>query len=152
MRIWIKNFSAIARLLVDLTCKGAPFIWQEEHEQAMKSLKSAIVHSSALISINYSTDHAVYLSVDLSVCGVGWVLAQDCSDGRHRPLRFGSISWNEHKSHYSQAKLELYGLFRALRASRLYLIRVRNLIIEVDTSYIRGMLSNPNIQLNAAVN
>jgi len=118
----------------------------------MKSLKSAIVHSSALISIDYSTDHAIYLSVDSSVCSVGWVLAQDCSDGRRHPLRFSSILWNERKSHYSQAKLELYGLFCALRTSRLYLIGVRNLIVEVNTSYIRGMLSNPNIQLNAAVN
>jgi len=152
MRIWIKNFSAIARPLVDLTRKGVPFVWQEEHEQAMKSLKSTIVHSSALISIDYSTDRTVYLSVDSSVRGIGWILVQDCSDGRRCPLRFGSISWNECKSHYSQAKLELYGLFCALRASRLYLIRVRNLIVEVDASYIRGMLSNPDVQPNAAVN
>jgi len=152
MCIWIKNFSAIARPLVDLTHKGVPFVWQEEHEQAMQSLKSAIVHSSALISIDYSTDHAVYLSVDSSVRGVGWILAQDCSDGRRRPSRFGSIAWNERESCYSQAKLELYGLFRALHATRLYLIGARNLIVEVDASYIRGMLSNPNIQPNAAVN
>ena len=77
---------------------------------------------------------------------------QDCSDGRRHPSHFGSISWNEHESHYSQAKLKLYGLFCALRASRLYLIGVRNLIVEVDASYIRGMLSNPDIQPNAAVN
>jgi len=152
MRIWIKNFSAIAWPLVDLTCKGAPFVWQEEHEQAMKSLKSAIVHSSALISIDYSTDRAIYLSVDLSVHGVGWILAQDCSDGRRCPLCFSSISWNECESRYSQAKLELYGLFRALCASRLYLIGVCNLIVEVDASYIRGMLSNPDVQPNTAVN
>jgi len=152
MHIWIKNFSAIAQPLVDLTRKGAPFVWQEEHEQAMKSLKSAIVYSSALISIDYSTDRTIYLSVDSSVRGVGWILAQDCSDRCHRPLRFGSISWNERESRYSQAKLELYGLFRALRASRLYLIGVRNLIVEVDASYIRGMLSNPDVQPNAAVN
>jgi len=152
MRIWIKNFSTIAWPLVDLTRKGAPFVWQEEHEQAMQSLKSAIVHSSALISIDYSTDHAVYLSVDSSVRGVGWILVQDCSDGHRRPLRFGSIAWNEHKSRYSQAKLELYGLFCALHATCLYLIGARNLIVEVDASYIRGMLSNPDIQPNAAIN
>ena len=32
MRIWIKNYSSIARPLVNLTRKGAPFVWQEEHE------------------------------------------------------------------------------------------------------------------------
>jgi len=47
----------------------------------MESLKTTIIKSRALISIDYSTDRAVYLSVDLSVRGVGWILVQDCSDG-----------------------------------------------------------------------
>jgi len=116
MRIWIKNYSAIACPLVNLTCKDTPFMWHPEHEQAMQSLKSAIIQSSALISIDYTTDRAVYLSVDSSMRGVGWILAQDCPDGRRCPSRFGLISWNKRKSRYSQAKVELYGLFRALRA------------------------------------
>ena len=152
MRIWIKGYSAIARPLVDLTRKGAPFAWQEEHQQAMQRLKDVIIHSPALVSIDYQTDRVVYLSVDSSVRGVGWILAQDCADGRRRPSRFGSISWNERESRYSQAKLELYGLFRALRATRLYLVGVRNLVVEVDASYIKGMLSNPDIQPNATIN
>ena len=152
MRIWIKNYSAIARPLVDLTHKGTPFVWESPHEQAMQSLKNAIIKSSTLISIDYLTDHAVYLSVDSSIHGVGWILAQDCSDGHHCPLHFGSISWNECKSCYSQAKLELYGLFCALRATCLYLISAPNLVIEVDASYIKDMLHNPNIQPNAAIN
>jgi len=152
MHIWIKNYSAIARPLVNLTCKDTPFVWHPEHEQAMQSLKSAIIQSSTLISIDYTTDCTVYLSVNSSVRGVGWILAQDCPDGRRRPSRFGSISWNERKSRYSQVKVELYGLFCALRAMRLHLIGVRNLVVEVDASYIKGMLSNPNIQPNAAIN
>jgi len=118
----------------------------------MQSLKSAIVQSSALISINYTTDRTVYLSVDSSVCSVGWILTQDCPDGRHRPSRFGSISWNKCKLRYSQAKVELYGLFHALCTTRLHLIGVRNLVVEVNASYIKGMLSNPNIQPNTAIN
>ena len=152
MRIWIKNYLAIARPLVDLTRKGTPFSWQEQHAQAMQSLKNAIVHSSALISIDYISDRPIYLSVDSSIRGVGWILAQDCSDGHRRPSRFSSISWNERESRYSQAKLELYSLFRALRAARLYLIGVHKLIVEVNASYIKGMLSNPDVQPNAAIN
>jgi len=152
MRIWIKNYSSIARPLVNLTHKGAPFTWQEEHKQAMQTLKNAIVQSPALISIDYTTDHAIYLSVDSSVCGVGWILMQDCSNKHHRPLHFGSISWNEHESHYSQAKLELYGLFCTLRVTCLYLVSICNLIVKVDASYIKSMLSNPDIQPNTAIN
>jgi len=152
MRIWIKDYSLIACPLINLTCKGTPFEWQEEHEQAMQALKTAIVQSSALISIDYSTDCTVYLSVNSSIRGVGWILAQDCSNGRRCPLRFGSISWNKCKSCYSQAKLELYGLFRTLHAMRLYIVGVCNLVVEVDASYIKGMLRNPDIQLNASIN
>jgi hypothetical protein len=111
MRIWICNYSAIARPLVDLTRKGTLFTWQDKHESAMQALKDAITTSPALISIDYTSDLAVYLSIDSSWRGVGWILTQDCADGRHRPARFGSIAWNERETRYSQAKLELYGLF-----------------------------------------
>jgi len=77
----------------------------------MQALKDAITTSPALISIDYSSDLAVYLSIDLSWRGVGWIIAQDCADGHCRPAHFGSIAWNECKTCYSQAKLELYGLF-----------------------------------------
>jgi hypothetical protein len=51
----------------------------------------------------------------------------------------------EHKSWYSQAKLELYSLFHALHAYRIHIIRVKNLIVEVDAKYLKGMLNNPDI-------
>jgi hypothetical protein len=73
-------------------------------------------------------------------------------DKRQYLSRFGSIAWTEHESQYSQAKLELYGLFRALCAYRIYIIRVKNLVIEVDTKYLKGMLNNPDIQPNATIN
>jgi hypothetical protein len=74
------------------------------------------------------------------------------ADGKRYPNRFGSISWNERESRYSQSKLELYGLFRALRAYRIFIIGVRNLTVEVDAKYIKGMLNNPDIQPNATIN
>jgi hypothetical protein len=81
MHIWIKGYSAIARPLIDLTRKDTTFEWQDQHEQAMQTLKDAIIQSPALVSIDYSTDHAVYLSVNSSVHSIGWILAQDCPDG-----------------------------------------------------------------------
>lgn len=59
---------------------------------------------------------------------------------------------NEREARYSQPKLELYGLFRALRAYRLYLIGARNLRVEVDAKYIKGMLNEPDLQPNATIN
>jgi len=111
MCIWIRNYSALARPLVDLTHKGTTFVWHEEHESTMQALKDAIITSPALISIDYNSDRPMFLSIDSSWRGVGWILTQECADGRCHPARFGSISWNERKTRYLQAKVELYGLF-----------------------------------------
>ena len=152
MCVWIRNYSSIACPLVNLTRKGWAFLWAEEHVQAMQALKDAITTSSALITIDYTSDCKVYLAVDSSFHGVGWILSQDCADGKHRPAQFGSISWNEREARYSQAKIELYGLFQALRALCLHLIGVQNLVVEMDAQFIKGMLTNPDIQPNAAIN
>jgi hypothetical protein len=59
---------------------------------------------------------------------------------------------NDRESKYSQSKPEIYGLYRALRALCLYLIGVRDLVVEVDARYIKGMLSNPDISPSASIN
>jgi hypothetical protein len=152
MHIWIKNYSAIARPLVNLMHKDKTFVWEEPHANAMQQLKNTIITSPALISIDYTTDRPVFLAVDSSFRGIGWILSQECSDSKQRPSCFGSISWNERESNYSQPKIELYGLFCALRALCLHLVGVRNLIVEMDTVFIRGMLNNPDIQPNTVTN
>jgi hypothetical protein len=116
MHIWIKNYSAIAWPLVDLTRKEAEFIWTAQHNQAMQTLKAEIINLQALIPINYMSSHPVYLAIDSSWHAVGWILSQQCEDGQCQPSHFGSISWNDRESQYSQPKIELYGLFQALRA------------------------------------
>jgi len=102
MRIWIKDFSAIALPLVNLTRKNINFIWQNEHDEAMKKLKDAITTSSTLAPIDYVSSRAVYLSVDSSFHTVGWILSQDGQDGQRHPSRFSSIAWNECESCYNQ--------------------------------------------------
>ena len=62
-----------------------------------------------------------------------------------------TITLNNRESHFSQPKLELYGLFQSLRALKLYLIGVRNLV-DVDARYIKGMLANPDLSPSASIN
>ena len=59
---------------------------------------------------------------------------------------------NDREARFSQAKFEIYGLYRVLRAYKLYLIGCRNLVVEVDAQYIKGMLSNPDISPSASIN
>ena len=92
------------------------------------------------------------LSVDSSTEAAGMILSQLDDNGRKRPARYGSVPMSERESRYSQPKLELFGLYRALRHWRLYIIGVKNLQVEVDAKFIKGMLNEPDLQPNAAVN
>jgi len=118
----------------------------------MDTLKSAVVMSPAICPLDYSSINKVILAVDSSHIVAGYILSQMDNNRKRRPARFSSIMWNEHKSRYSQAKLELYGLFRALKVVKVWIIGVKNFTVEVDAQYIKGMLINPDIQPNALMN
>lgn len=152
VRIWIKNYSELARPISELWRKDIEFIWDERRQKAFETLKQAVASAPALRAIDYTSELPVVLSVDTSFKAIGFILSQKDEQGRKRPARYGSIPLNERESRYSQPKLELYGLFRALRAYRLYLIGVKKLVVEVDASYIKGMLNEPDLQPNASMN
>ena len=152
LRIFIRNFASIARPLVNLTRKGVPFEWGDAQRAAMTRLKDEIIRSPALRRLDYESDRAVVLAVDTSVIAVGYILSQEGEDDKRYPNRFGSIGLTTVESRYSQAKLELYGLFRALRAVRVFIFGVVNLVVEMDAKYVKGMINNPDLQPNATIN
>jgi hypothetical protein len=153
MHVFIRNFAHTARPLVILTQKDTVFIWLDiPHQEAMDALKQAFAECEALRPIRYGVGRLVILAVDSSVIACGYVLYQIGEDGRRYPARFGSIPWSKCESNYSQPKLELYGLFRALHNVRIHIIGVENLRVEVDCSSIKGMLNNPDLQPNATIN
>jgi hypothetical protein len=90
--------------------------------------------------------------VDTSLIAVDFILSQEGKDGKHYPNRFCSIGLTSVKSPYSQAKLELYGLFRALHSVRVFIFGVTNLVIELDAKYVKGLINNPDLQPNATIN
>ena len=153
-RLFIQNFARRAHHLVKLTRKDAEWEFGQDQLDAMDDLKQALLSSSALRPIDYNSDAPIILSVNTSYIAVGYILSQaNLKNPRIRyHSRFGSITLNERESRFSQAKLELYGLYRALRTLKLYLIGIRNLTVEVDAKYIKGMLSHPDIAPSASIN
>ena len=119
---------------------------------SMEKLKLLAQNCPAIRAIDYDSDKEVTLAVDASWMAVGFILSQQGHDGKRYPSRYGSITWNETEQKYSQAKLELYGLFRALKAVKMYIIGVKNFVVEVDAKYIKGMINNPDIQPSATIN
>jgi hypothetical protein len=153
VQIFIKDFTKHTHPLVNLTRKDITFHFGAEEIAAMENIKELVTCSPALCPLNYAAHYwPIILTVDSSIIAVGYVLMQVRDDKRWYLSQFGSIAWTECKSRYSQAKLELYGLFRTLCAYCIYIIGVKNLIIEVDAKYIKGMLNNPDIQPNATIN
>ena len=154
MCIFIRNYSAIVCPLTHLTRKGINFEFGPKEIEAQERLKHAIVTSPAIRSLDYESDVMVYLSVDTSYIAIGYIIAQTDPDNLkiHHPSCFGSMLLNPREAKYSQPKLELYGLFRSLRAACLWIIRVRNLVVKIDAKYIKGMLNNPDIQPNVTIN
>ncbi len=92
------------------------------------------------------------LGVDSSEIACGFVLQQLDSKGQCRIARFGSIAWSNVELHYSQAKIKLRGLWRALHFTQIYLVGLEHFIVEMDAKYIRGMINHPNVHPNASVN
>lgn len=152
IRIFIQNFAAHARPLVQLTRKDVKFEFTEEHLMAMEKLKMLAQNSTAIKAIDYDSTREVVLAVDSSWMAVGFILSQKGEDGKRYPSRYGSITWNETEQRYSQAKLELYGLFRALKSVKMYIVGLKNFVVEVDAKYIKGMINNPDIQPSATIN
>jgi hypothetical protein len=152
VRIWIKDFSAVTRPLSELYHKDEEFEWTEEREKAFEQLKQIVSSAPALRPIDYTSDNPIILSVDTSNVAVGFILSQLDENGRRRPARYGSLPIGKTESQYSQAKLELYGLYRALRHWKLYIIGAKKLHVEVDAQYLMGMLRGADIQPTAVMN
>jgi hypothetical protein len=152
LRIFIKNYTLIARPLIQLTRKDVPFEIGPDQLQAIENLKQEIIHSPAIRPLDYETDRPVILAVDSCMNGVGYILLQIGPDKKRYPSRFGSITFHDHISRYSQAKLELYGLFRALKQTQLYTIGVKKLVVEMDAKFVKGMINNPTLHPNDAIN
>jgi hypothetical protein len=119
-----------------------------------EDLKTALLESPALRSINYTSSTPIILAVDTSYIAVGFHLCQcDVTTlSCHYYNQFCSIMLNDRESKYSQPKLKIYDLYRVLHALCLYLIGVWNLVVEVDARYIKGMLSNPDISPSTSIN
>ena len=109
--IFIKDYAMIAHPLVHLTRKDIEFTFGKQELEAMKKLKTLAKNSLAICAINYANRHKVILAMDISSIAVRYILSQIGVDTKCYPSQFGSMTLLERESRYSQAKLELFGLF-----------------------------------------
>ena len=159
-RKWIKGFSLIAKPLTQLTRLAVQreFYFSPEAEKAQKELKRLISTAPVLVKLDYElakkmshldplprpSEHGlVIVGIDSCQNGTGWILFQMVEKEKH-PVIFGSCTFNETESRYSQAKLELYGVFRAIKdlRHRIWGVHFR---IDVDAKFLIEMVKQPDL-------
>jgi len=152
-RMFIKDYARITQLLTHLLRSRVIFEWGEDQDNAMQEVKDLLSICPVLKPIDYHSNAPVILGVDTLWMAVGfWICQEELDDPKKcYYTRFISITLSEREARYWQPKRELFGLFRALKEAKFWLLGCRKLIIETDAKYIKGMVNNPTLGPNAAI-
>jgi hypothetical protein len=124
-RYFIKDYSKIARPLIDLTKKNLRFDWTEKQQLAFERLKTLMCAKPVLRQPDY--DKTFTLSTDASGYGVGAVLAQeglpDPRTGKPRmhPVAYYSATFTPTERNYDVYERELLAVVKALKNWRPHL-------------------------------
>jgi hypothetical protein len=116
-RRFIKDFSIIARPLIDLWKKNVPFSWGEDEQVAFDKLKEALINSPCLAHHDPSLLQIIH--ADASKFGLGAVLVQ-VENGFERPVAYASRSYTDPETRYSVSEKECLALCFAVRKFRPY--------------------------------
>jgi hypothetical protein len=150
VRIWVEGFAKITLPLRRLLCKDAEWLWTEDCERAFEEMKRRIGTDILLKKLEYGPDAGeIIIAIDSSHIAVGIGVFQVNKDGRRQPVRYESISFTPAESRYSQPKLELAGVAKALHRLR-NVIWGQHFVLEVDALYIKEMINAPELP-NAAM-
>lgn len=154
LRAYIPNYGIRAHGLQKLTRKNVTFVWGKEQEDSMELLKEGVRLAQPLKPLDPESGGPIVLAVDTSYIGIGYYIYQeDPDDPKKRTYaKFGSITLDDRQSRFSQPKREFFGLKTALHVERRWLFGCRNLIVETDAKYIKGMIENPDLMPNATIN
>ena len=105
--IWIPHYAHVVEPLYGLLKKGRKFEWRDEHTESVRKMKEALAAAPALRKAVYRNDTPIYITVDTSPTGIGWVVNQEDEDGMRFPIRFGAKVLSERQRGYAQVKRKL---------------------------------------------
>ena len=118
-RRFVSGFSVIASPLFDLLKKDRPFVWTDDCQVALDTLKVKLTSSPVLMFPRL--DEAFYLATDASGTGLGAVLFQKGEKGEERVVAYASRALNAAERGYSVIEREALGLVWAVTHFRVYL-------------------------------
>ena len=112
-RRFIKNFSAIARPLYNLTKQDEVFSWTEDHENAYEYLKNCLITQPIVVYPNFNKHF--YLNTDTSNYAIGAVLAQKDEKGHERVIAYASRVLSPAETHYTVTEKECLAVIWATK-------------------------------------
>ncbi|GBG76581.1 hypothetical protein CBR_g22461 [Chara braunii] len=137
-RKFVRNFSAVAAHLTNLTKKDTPFLWFLHCQLAFTRLKKALTRAPVLKLPDPTLPFI--LTTDASQYGIGAVLQQDDGNGL-RPVKFMSKKIKTQKLQDSTYEKELYAFVCALKHWKHFLLG-RHFKIFSDHSTLQWMKSH----------
>jgi hypothetical protein len=99
--IWIPHYAHVAEPLYGLLKKGRKFEWRVEHTESIWRMKEALTAAPTLRKGVYGNGVPIYVTVDTSPTGIGWVINQEGEDGERFPIRFGVKVLSERQRGYA---------------------------------------------------
>jgi len=118
-RRFIKDFSAIACPLHDLTKKDVPWHWDKEQQDAFATLKEVFC-AEPILKV-YNEKLLTRVKVDASGFATGGILTQKHEDGLWHPIAYRSESMSKEERNYEIYDREMLGLVCALEDWRHFL-------------------------------
>lgn len=118
-RRFIKNFSAKARPLNNLTKKDTLWRWEKDEEAAFAILKQAFAEAPVLAL--YNPNHPTEVEVDASNFAISGVLLQKDDNGLWHPIAYRSKTINAPERNYKIYDKEFMAIVQALKDWRYYL-------------------------------
>jgi len=110
---FIKNYSALARPLFNLTKKDVPFHWDQEEEQAFRDLQTALTSAPVLILPDYEKPFT--LITNASDYATGSILEQEDALGCSHPVAYFSKSLQPTERNYEIHNKELLAIIHSLK-------------------------------------
>jgi hypothetical protein len=136
-RLFIKDFSKIARPLCKLLAKETPFLFDEECMKAFGALKEILMSTPIIWPLNWGVPFEIMC--DASDYAIGAVLGQ-CIDKLPHVIYYASRTLNDAQLNYSTTKKELLAVVFALDKFRSYLLGSK-IIIYSDHAALKYLFS-----------
>jgi hypothetical protein len=116
---FIQNFSQIARPLMHLLAKDAPFIFTEECLQSFHTLKEALISTPVIQPLDWHLPFEILC--DSSDRAIGAVLNQS-KDNKHYAISYASKTLTGPQLNYATTEKELFVVVFAIEKYRSYFV------------------------------